>query len=431
MIKGRALDKLSYDNDGEEALTSIIEYFGIDYLESNSNHTLPTLWNRPDRLATVELYTLGKCLQQFSEENQKWLKSTIRKIKKENPRNTLGFFTEIFFFGVFSLFESKIHPAPGKNPGYDFSIDLVNGNSQVVSIKNIDASDSYAFFKSQSDLVRSTFVKALARKGYGLSLQIISDKTLTKPDFDKIIKFLSKGRFKLNQACQLDKSILLNFASLPSTEYAYSRQKVSHTIQIMSMPAKSEKLRYVKKIRQAVNNLNKNVETKNNQVKVVFMRMHEGANYKHMEQPIKELIDSEEIDCVICYQPTYVRNEHNQSHLNHCIKFEANAKYALNLGGADWFQLKIPIGSYSTEQAPLKLVDSITSKQTSIPDDSYVYQRGDLFTVAGADKEGTISHNEIGLLAPGIVRHAVILMNGSEFYIDPKISPKHEELSII
>lgn len=148
MIKGRDLSNLSANNDGEKALNNIIKYFGIEYLTNNKQHSLPRLWARPDRLATVELYILGMCLDAFDESNQKWLKDTIRRIKSELPRNATGLFTEIIFFGYFNLQRSIIIPAKSKNPGYDFSIEFPNKNKQYVSIKNIDISDAQNAFLS-------------------------------------------------------------------------------------------------------------------------------------------------------------------------------------------------------------------------------------------------------------------------------------------
>jgi len=94
MIQGRDLSHLSEKDDGPLALELVRQYFDEEYLKRNTGHRIQELWSRPDRIATIELYTLGKCLEKFSGENQAWLKATIRKIKRE-PHKSHGLFTEI------------------------------------------------------------------------------------------------------------------------------------------------------------------------------------------------------------------------------------------------------------------------------------------------------------------------------------------------
>jgi len=119
MIIERDLSNLGSKDDATSAIECIISYFGQEYLSSKVNHRLAQLWFRPDRLATIELYILGKCLQNVGRENEKWLKELIRKIKKE-PEKSHGLFTEIIYFGFFRMHNSRIEPAKKITLGMTF-----------------------------------------------------------------------------------------------------------------------------------------------------------------------------------------------------------------------------------------------------------------------------------------------------------------------
>lgn len=159
--------------------------------------------------------------------------------------------------------------------------------------------------------------------------------------------------------------------------------------------------------------------------------MDASANYLDMQPHIKQLIDDKEIDCIMCYQPSYVRDSQGSSLINHCFKLEVSPEFALNMGGSDYFQIVPPVGSVSLEQAKLQVIDSITHKSFDIPPHHYFFQKGDLYYLCKNDSNGTY-FNELGSPAPSITKHAVFAsLNKQSFTLMPKTVPAYDDLTLV
>lgn len=191
MIEGRLLKNLSPEGkkDAEKTIKTIQNHFGDGYLNCNKTHRLPKLWRRSDRLATVELYLFGVCLQRLEVDNAEWLKVTISSIKRQSEKSTHGFFTEIIYFGMFGLTHSQIIPAPKSTSGYDFSVQLRNNSKQFISIKNIDVSDAQKKFIQNSIKLRRIWIERLKKKNVSLGLRVTSSANISEEDFKYLFKF--------------------------------------------------------------------------------------------------------------------------------------------------------------------------------------------------------------------------------------------------
>lgn len=336
MITGRNLSNLGKDGDADDALKAVISHFGQNYLELNKKHPLQQLWSREDRLATVELYTLGKCLEKFTPENELWLKNTINRIKKVPANTPHGYFTEIIYFGMFGLHKSKIEPAIGKNPGYDFSTELPNGTKQLISVKNIDISDSQKKFQENCRRLRARWREKLKFHNAKLGIRVVSSKTLDSDDFDLLIKEIkSLSPLPSRITLQLNEKINIYINELPQSEYNLSPKHISDMVLVFCPSPESENTRYIRKIREAVGNIAKHTTIDENTSRVIFMRAHVNADYNYIAKQAELLVNDShnEVDCIICYQPSYVRDNDNNSLLHHCFKFEASAKHGMLMAG--------------------------------------------------------------------------------------------------
>ena len=433
MITGRDLSNLGKDGDAVLALEAIISYFGENYLDLNKKHRLSQLWSRADRLATVELYTLGKCLEKFTPENEKWLKATISSIRKLSPDIHHGFFTEIIYFGMFGLHKSKIEPAKGKNPGYDFSTELPNGTKQLISVKNIDISDSQKKFQENCRRLRAKWREKLKFYNAKLSIRVVSSKTLELDDFELLIKEIkSLSSLPTRRTHQLNEYIKIYIHELPPSEYNLSPPHISDMVLVFCPSPESEKTRYIRKIREAVDNIAKHTTVSENTSLVIFMRMHVSADYSYIVKQAKSFVNDSEnkVDCIICYQPSYVKNKDDNSLLHHCFKFEASARYVMQMAGSDCYQVEIPIGSVSTEQSLVKIVDLETGLETYISPSDYLFQQGDIYLLAKQGSDGSLYYENLGSF-PGIKKHGVFYMNGDYMTTESKTTPKVEDLLIV
>lgn len=430
MIKGRNLDNLGGESDAIEALSIIRHYFGEGYLNANNNHKLPKLWARLDRLATVELYVFGKCLLKIAKENEKWLLETIRGIKRQSPDSSHGFFTEILFLGMFGLHRTKILPAEKSKSGYDFSVEFPNDIRHLISVKNIDASESNKVFQRNSRRLRKKWIGKIKSLNIRAGIRVVSDKSLVDSDFDDIITIFKNIRLSsLKRTYQINKDIKAILFNLPEADYSSSSKFVSDIVQIFCPPPVSEYKRYVKKIRSAVSNIRKHTVKGDNTSLVVFIRVHVHADYNFISDQVKEMIneDSSTVDCVICYQPSYVRDEKNSSLLNHSFKIEASARFAIRMAGSDWYKVDIPLGSSSLSQSDVKVVDLETGDEEFLSASDYFFQQGDLYINAKKEENGSLYCDDIGSPAIGIRKHGVF----QGLVVTSKSTVEHEELLII
>jgi hypothetical protein len=274
MINGRALDKLGPEGDALTALQTVVELFGESYLTAKSNNNpISLLWNRPDRLATVELYIFGKCLQKLLASNEKWLRQTIREIKK-SPGKTRGLSTEIIYLGMFEVQERTIFPAAKYNAGYDFSITNEEGRNQYISIKNMDISANYASFQKGCRKVRTKWQDKLRLISKNLSLRIGIKNIPTEEDFDLIIKSIQAQREIYPQLHLTPKDgIDIFIATLPSSGNL-SPMHTSDTVMFYCTAPTSETQRYLSGIRKAAENIYRHTKNDSSALRVVFMRLH-------------------------------------------------------------------------------------------------------------------------------------------------------------
>ncbi|WP_102796467.1 hypothetical protein [Bowmanella denitrificans] len=430
MLSGRDLSNLGKGKDATLALQAVSEMFGDAYLNAKKNHRLQKLWSRADRLATVELYTLGVCLIKLKKSSPGWLKSTIGRIKKQPPTSSQGFFTEILYSGMSSLHESEITPAEKSNSGYDFSVTLPNNTRQFVSVKNIDSSEQYIKFQKRCSNLRIKWIEKLRVSHARRGIRVVSTRVLLDEDFKALIGKIKSLNLNSHQnSLQIGAEIKIHIFDLPPSEYSLSSKYISDIVQVFCPPPESELKRYLKKIRDAVVNISKYTPQDEGNSRVIFIRTHVNADFDYISEEINKLVNEQSggVDCIIFYQPSYVRDENNSSLLNHCFKFVSSPRYALKMNGADHFIMNIPVGYFSQNQSPVKIIDLESGQSTELPPSYYFFQKGDLYLQSKKDKDGSIYCNDLGSPALGIRKHGVFF----DLVIEAKGTPKSEDLLII
>ncbi|MDU9414897.1 hypothetical protein [Pseudomonas sp. zfem005] len=426
MIKGRDLSDLSENDDASYIFELIVSHFNENYLNGKSRHRIQQLWQRPDRLATVELYTLGKCLEKFSDENLAWLKGTIKRIRNE-PEKAHGFFTEILYYGFFGLYKSKILPAQKKQPGYDFSVLYPNNTSQLISVKNIDISDYHKQTNARCVRLRRLWINHLKSKRSNLELHISSTTPLTENDFDtieKTIKHLGATPSSANV-----KGIQIHTRPIFHSVYDLAPTHTSDIVFVQCPSPDSEKNRYKNRLKDAVANIKKHSNPDNSVSRIIFLRTHVSADYEHISEYAKNITEDPNhgIDAIIFYQPSYVRDHLNNSLLNHLFKIEVSHKLAHQMNGSDWFKVTPPIGAASVNQSNT----IIEGGDYSITPSDFIFQEGDIYQLAKKDVDGSLYNYDMGSPAPGIRKHAVFFVNGGYRTFELKSSPKSDNLLII
>lgn len=445
------------------ALQNIINYFGEQYLTDHKSNRLQRLWKRTDSLATNELFILGKSLEKFKNENDiRWLKNTIRKIKKDKD-DKHGFFTEIVFYGMFSFHDSQIEPAKGNNPGYDFSIKLPNDVRLLISIKNIGISNAYRKFRENCNKLRELWRQRLERDKKNLALTILSKKPLCNKDFYDLTKFISSDIHLVHKPDYIDNQIEISIGDIPYHKNKLCPYPASDTVVVCCPSPDPEKKRYAKKLLDAASNLKKNTKSDDKTLRIIFIKMHTSADYALIEDQINNLVigkdfyqnddgsffvpkdSNSEVDGIICYQPSYVRNSKNKSLISHFIQPIINPKSAILMNGSDWFRFNPILGIPITSQDRLRLISTSPSNDnrptittfeekitTSLAHSSYVFQRGDIYLWAEPQRDGELTAT-VGSPSVGVMKHSVHpaerdgkkgieIISGKSFPIDDELT---------
>ncbi len=428
MIKGRVLDNLGDEELALRALQEIEVQFGSDYLLSKTNKSpLSLLWNRCDRLATVELFTIGYCILKIKENNEGWLKSTIREMKRCSQK-TKGLISEIIFFGMFSTARSAVNPAKNNNPGYDFSIEMGNGFTQYISVKNIDISDEKLKFQANCKRVRVKWREKLRFLKKNLSLNVLCDGHISSDDFDLIIDYIKKANeIWSNTSTELRVGLLLSIKELP-TAHPVSPAHVSDVVIICCAGHESEKRRYANRLAQAAKNIQHHTSKLENALRVIFIRVNVHANYNDIFEKANQIINdpSYAVDCLIIHQPSYARDRDNKSMIHHCVGFAVTPRYAINLGEGGYGGIEFPLGCFSMSQAPVKIINKTTSEEFDAQPTDYIFQQGDIYNLGGYGE-----FISIGSPAQGIREHGVCYINGEYLVVDPKQIPRDDNLILI
>ena len=428
MITGRSLERLGPDNDGLETLQLIVELFGEPYLSTMAlNKPLSLLWSRPDRLATVELYIFGKCLQKIRTSNEIWLKKTIREIKK-SPEKARGLCTEILYLGMFNVSGTSIVPAPLNNAGYDFSLMRTEAQVEYVSVKNIDISKNKASFERGCRKLRIKWQEKLRLAKKNLSLTVIFKHLPTEEDFELAIKSIKDKKVIYSSLHLNPKDGIDVFVNDLPLSTSLSSIHTSESVLCYCTAPTAETNRYLSAIRNAANNIYRHTNAKSGSFRIVFMRLHVNAEFKALRQLARQIVNEEcnEVDCFIFYQPGYVRDEEDNSLINHGFLMEANSRFVFYSASNGVFQCRPPIGSISLEQSITQIKDTATGETTEFSPSDYFFQQGDIYV------KGEIGA-EISLNSPaaGIRCHGVFIINENNLTISDKITPLVEDLLLI
>lgn len=426
MIKGRRLDGLGGEEAAQNALEAIADLFGNDYLSSASeSKALSLLWARQDRLSTVELFIFGCCLINCRKNNEKWLKQVIREIKK-CPAKSRGLFTEILYFGMFETEKSSIDPAPGNNPGYDFSIEYPSGTRNYVSVKNIDLSDELRSFNQACRKLRSRWIERLKQTKSNFQLLVLSTSTLIPQDFDQILQLIK--RLPVSRSLtQLREGLVVACDHLPVL-LPLANSKTSDMVVVCGPPPESERIRYSKRLKQAANNIVKHTGSSPNSIRTIFMRMHTHADYQILESVAKDLTEDpqENIDCVIFYQPSYVRNQNNESFMNHFLKVVTSTKFDTIIKNEGITKMNLMLGTASSEQSFEQLKFAINGRSVDFSPSDYMFQKGDIFIQGRLNEQSLLTS-----IAPGVRQHVIIDIGDQSMEFQSKIASESDELLIL
>lgn len=412
--------------------------FEKEWLEMKEEHPLRELWDRRDALATNELFSLGTCIERLNFIDTEWVKKQIHIIKTGPANNRIGAFFEILGLGFLAAEKGKISLAKENQPGYDGILNLENGKSMRLSLKN------YGISAHQKDFIKNAeqievLIKDLLRKHNLSPLQVLienADKYPEQKDWDNLKRYLPDlfVEFKKdpqNRTMVIDKSWIVLIPDLINRGQPFHQVHKSYTLIITSKYHKNEEHNLFDKLNDACYNLTKhsNLET-NDLINFVFIHLPTSASIKNcntwVESYFRDFPDKP-ITGVILYQPCVATNVSNQhSFISHCFSIKVKAQKFL-----DWnknfkqINFGIPVGIITDEAAPLKLI--VGDEMSINIDDRYIYQKGNHYLTAIKGKDGSLGGN-ITKVSSGIFTHFAVkpFEDQQEIVISGRFPPEDE-----
>ena len=147
----------------EEALIEIVENFSESWLNLNSGHPLQTLWHRKDILSSMELYILGKSIQEIKNTSQDQLRQNIKLLKGDDLGNMSGAVWEIILAAAFNKpLKQKSRLLGPRMATFDIEVMATNGLTSHISVKNFGQSDKAKDFLDNFEAIEEVITNNAA-----------------------------------------------------------------------------------------------------------------------------------------------------------------------------------------------------------------------------------------------------------------------------
>lgn len=336
----------------QNTINEIKELFGEDFLTKGKDlqrHQLKILWNRVDYLSTVELYLIGNAIK-HNKHNIEWIEDLKKKVIKNKEGSIRGFIYELFISSVIS---DSILAEPSQE-GYDLKIKNSGLLDVNLSIKKMLLSEKEIAYKKDFKELEVQFKKILqTNKLNGVSLIIKVDKF----DFQKAQEIIKKAITYFKQYPFFEGVIDSMFVSISYMQpnYELYTKKLSYQFNLIIPFDNIEEKRFVKKLSDAVKNINK-LNLKENELnsiiiglspsqsiyeakKILEKEINKGISKSKddsMFVPLEDInnIDNEDkyrniIFIILAKHVPVVDNKNDTTHIRHEFAFVLNIKNAI------------------------------------------------------------------------------------------------------
>ncbi len=403
----------------EAIFKCLADHFSHKWLKSNRSHPLQQLWNRKDALSTNELYFFGSCLGSLAEKNPRWVRQQIAFIKSDHLNNRQGAFFEINALGILSTNSQDVKPAKGNMPGYDGILTMGTGKTMRISIKNYGDSAHFREFNSNASNVEKSLVEVLKEKDIK-SVQIIIDAVKgypTQANWKKLKELLPTALVDVVEGkpkvFAIDDFWAFMYGDLKDGYQTIHPSYNSYSLLIASPYHKNEEKNLLDKLDDACANLIKHSNTEDeNVINTVFIHLPELASIMKCKEWVENYFlqfPDKPITGVILYQPTVATDiDTDQSFIHHCFQVVfQNDKFAKWNNLSEEINFTIPVGIVNDIPSEFKVILEVDGKkETTLLNDKYTFQRGNLYLQQRKSTDGTITGN-ITRLSSGIFTHSV------------------------
>jgi len=388
-------------------------------------------------LATIELYCLGNAIRTFVGKDDKFVNDKIALVKTNDPKNCSGAFFELIALNAFAQFYN-VAPARENQPGYDGTIELGNGKSIRLSIKNYSISKHQEAFIAGCEVTKKIVEQSLYQYN-SPPLEVFINKKTKYPSSNDDWKQLQSnihgafieynGRGKNFMTAQTgDWGIVIQ--QLIAEKPAYSQSKKSYTLIMTSFFHKNEEKNLFDKLEEACANLAEHEKTETADVKnFVIIHLPQIASRRNCEQWASDyfaLYPDKPISCVILLQPLVVKNEKTQrNYISVGVSFVTREQLFHDFGNVLPINMAYPVGRLETEFTKqviyMRETDSNASKINLI--NCYVYQHGHHYYDAVRKPDGSME-GELNKIASGIFKHSIFRMGSEAIELSGQFEPE-------
>jgi hypothetical protein len=249
------------DEDKLAWLAAVQQFFGKEWLSNPANATNPMhqLWHRDDWVASSELFTFGRALQQAAHPSaQPWLRDHAQRMRQHDPNGARGSAFEILCAAMLATDGQRVEfPAPSE-PGYDLRLLLPNGRRLRVSCKALASSQYGADVRAAS---RRAFVRLRGGLFPGAAVHLTMEAARGKserPDVERLLNFVRGQQVLARGAVSRMTAGPWNIAAFPLQmlhDAEFSSEKVSLGLSVFVPLHGDEQKRFDDKLDDACTNL--------------------------------------------------------------------------------------------------------------------------------------------------------------------------------
>ncbi len=409
------------------------EAFGIDWLETIGTNRIQQLWKQPYHLATVELYSLGHAIKRMLIIDPVFTKEKIDEIKSADTKTQNGAFFELFALNSFS-YGHQVIPAKGNNPGYDGTVEIADGNSFRLSVKNYSISVHHDNFLKSADEIRTKVEEALLKYGCPPLEIIITHKTgyPATENWKKLAaeighvlataRTLQEG--KLGTLAVEDWGIILK--RINGDGKTFSNNPKSYTLIINSPFHKNEEKNLHDKLEEACANLVKHSREETATLKnFVIVHLPKIASREKCEQWAKDYFNmypGKPISGIILYQPLVTKDKKgNGTYISNGMSVIIRPGIAKEFLPPA-FRMGFPVGMLERPFGEHAIFIQTSKDAIKIElKDFYIYQHGDHYYDATNTPAGL--RGEMNKVASGVFQHAVMNFGKGSIVLSGQYEP--------
>jgi len=396
-----------------ERLAALEKYFTRDWLAHSNSNPLQKLWNHKDALATNQLLLLGDAIVGLEALDQAWVAKQVKEIKYGPPNNRKGAAFELLGLNLFNCSSQRVVPAPSNNPDFDGHVYLQDGGCLELSLKNYGTSTHEALVLEHGAMVEKICKSSLSNASKnGLDLRIIG---FCYPN-QSAWKELELALPQLINGIQLPpgQNWQVYLSPISTESNPLSPYHLSYRITMLIPHHANEQQNLISKLDEASANAAKHAAlTLTDVCRSVFVHLPESASIQSCVQwAIAYFIEKPDslIDLVIFYQPAVVTDlESGRSAIHHGFQMVPGPRFPAWEQGHSGPKRKVVVNAYIGTVGPPSKKILVNDRGAQLPGDPwYIFQSGHIFTVVQQTPEGRIDAR-LAMLAPGVMRHAVVM----------------------